>query len=160
MAEYSFRPMTRDDFPMFRHWLAEPHIDGWWQDGETEQRLIEEDMEADLVDMRIAMIDGTPFAFIQDYGAHDFGAPHYADYPKDAGAIDTFLGDPAYLGQGHGSGYIAARLAELRGRYPMVLTDPDPQNTRAIAAYRRAGFRAQEVRPCEDGDLVLVMVHP
>ena len=103
------------------------------------------------------MIDGTPFAYIQDYNAHAFGAPQYADQHADARAIDTFLGDPAYLGQGHGSGYIAARVSELRRSYPIVLTDPDPKNTRAIAAYTRAGFEALDIRPCEDGDPVLVM---
>ena len=117
-------------------------------------------MGEEKVDMRLALCDGTPFAYIQDYYALAFGAPHYADQPKDARAIDTFLGDPAFLGQGHGAGYIAARLAELRSGYPAILTDPDPKNTRAIAAYGRAGFRPLDIRACEDGDPVQVMIHP
>ncbi|MEM9438215.1 MAG: GNAT family N-acetyltransferase [Pseudomonadota bacterium] len=160
MTRYSFEPMTRADLPMFKAWLAHPHIDGWWGEPGTEARLVEEDMGEDKVDMRLALCDGTPFAYIQDYNAHAFGAPHYADQPRDARAIDTFLGDPAFLGQGHGAGYIAARLAELRRNYPTILTDPDPKNDRAIAAYGRAGFRPLDIRPCEDGDPVQVMVHP
>ena len=144
---------------MFRHWLDQPHMEGWWGDSGTESRTVEDDMKGDVVDMRIVEHDGTPFAFIQDYNAHAFGAPQYADQPQDARAIDTFLGDPAYLGQGHGAGFIAARVAELRRHAPCVLTDPDPANTRAIAAYTRAGFRPLDIRPCEDGDPVQVMIH-
>ncbi len=164
MAEYRFRPMTRADLPMFKAWLDQPHMGGWWGDSGTEARLVEEDMGTGLVDMRIVehLEDGhpTPFAYIQDYNAHSFDMPHYADQPADARAIDTFLGDPSYLGQGHGAGYLAARLADLHPTYSTVLTDPDVKNARAIAAYARAGFRRLEVRPCEDGDPVQVMIHP
>lgn len=160
MSDYSFRAITRADLPMFKHWLSQPHIDGWWGDGGTEARLVEDDMDKDVVDMRIAQHDGTDFAYIQDYNAHAFDAPQYSDQPEDARAIDTFLGDPAFLGQRHGAGYIAARVAELRRHYPCVLTDPDPANLRAIAAYTRAGFVPLDIRPCEDGDPVQVMRHP
>lgn len=164
MSDYAFRPMTRADYPRFKDWLAQPHIDGWWAEGGTELRLIEQDMgkpedAPDHVDMRIVEHSGHPFAYIQDYNAHAFGAPHYAGQPDGARAIDTLLGDPAFLGQGHGSGYIAARLSELRRTHPVILTDPDPANTRAIAAYTRAGFRPLARTPCEDGDLVQVMIH-
>ncbi|MEM9853811.1 MAG: GNAT family N-acetyltransferase [Pseudomonadota bacterium] len=159
-ARYGFRPMTRADLPMFKAWLGAPHIGGWWGSSDEEARLALEDMAEDKVDMRLACLGGTPFAYIQDYNAHAFGAPHYADQPRAARAIDTFLGDPEFLGQGHGAGYIAARLSELRSSYQTILTDPDPANTRAIAAYRRAGFRPLDIRPCEDGDPVQVMVHP
>ena len=158
MADYSFTPITHDDLAMFKGWLDQSHIEGWWGDSGTEARLIEDDMGKDVVDMRIVACDDTPFAYIQDYNAHAFGAPQYAHHPKDARAIDTFLGNPDFIGKGHGSGYIAARVAELRRHYPVVLTDPDPANTRAIAAYTRAGFRPDIVTPCEDGDPVQVMI--
>lgn len=164
MPDYVFRPITRADLPMFKDWLAQPHIDGWWGEGGTEARLIEEEFDKDVVDMRIVehvtQTGGAPFAYIQDYNAHAFGAPHYVDQPKTARAIDTFLGDSAYLGKGHGAGYIAARLAQLRRHFPVIVTDPDPKNTRAVAAYTRAGFRPDKIAPCEDGTPVQVMLHP
>ncbi|WP_281985139.1 GNAT family N-acetyltransferase [Thalassorhabdomicrobium marinisediminis] len=159
MFDLTFRPMTRADLPMFRRWLDQPHMGGWWGDSGTEARLVEQDMDKGVVDMRVVEHDGDPFAFIQDYNAHAFGAPHYKGFDKDARAIDTFLGDPAYLGQGYGAGYIAARVADLRRSYPVILTDPDPANTRAIAAYRRAGFTPGPVAPCEDGSPVQVMTY-
>jgi aminoglycoside 6'-N-acetyltransferase len=160
MAEYTFRPLTRDDYPLFHIWLAEPHIAGWWGDAETELSLIEADFDSNVTDMYIVELDGHPFAYVQDYDAHHWPMPQYADLPPKARALDTFVGDPAYLGKGHASGYLAQRLADLRRHYPVVAVDPDPTNTRAIAAYARAGFRHDRVTPCEDGDLVQVMCNP
>lgn len=127
MANYTFRPMTRTDLPMFKHWLDQPHIEGWWGDSGTEARLVEDDMETGKVDMRIVETGGAPFAYIQDYNAHEFGAPHYAGHPADARAIDTFLGDPAYLGKGHGRGYIAARLPRSAAILPGGPHRPRPE---------------------------------
>lgn len=162
MAEYHFRPLTRADFPMIHDWLAQPHIGGWWGDGATETALMAEDMDTDPVptDMRIVELDGRPFAYVQDYNAHHFNMPQYAALPRDSRAMDTFLGDPAYLGRGHAAGYLAQRIAELRRSYPLVAVDPDPTNTRAIHTYARAGLRPRWTVPCEDGDLVTVMTQP
>lgn len=159
MTSYSFRPITPADETMFKGWLSHPHIGDWWGDGDTEWTLIAEEFDTDAVTMSIVETNGQPFAYVQDYNAHHWPMPQYADQPDDARALDTFLGDPAFLGQGHGAGYLAQRLAQLRRRYSTILTDPDPANTRAIAAYTRAGFRPLTVTPCEDGDLVQVMIH-
>ena len=157
--DYGFRKMTRADYPMFQDWLSQPHIGGWWGEGAVELRLIEDEMDGSAVDMRIVTLDGHPFAFVQDYNAHAFGAPQYADQPPQARALDMFLGDPAFLGQGHASGFLRQRATDLAARHGTVLVDPDPANTRAIAAYRRAGFTDLGIRPCEDGTPVLVMRH-
>lgn len=155
--EYRFVPVTRDDFPMLRSWLAEPHMAGWWGDPETEIALIEEDLAGDLCDMRIVWAD-RPFAFVQDYPVRGYGAPHYGHLPDAARAMDMFLGDPAYLGAGHGAGFLRARARELfAAGVPAVVVDPDPANTRAVASYEKAGFRPVGLRPCEDGAEVLVM---
>lgn len=157
---YSFRKITRDDLPLFKSWLDQPHMNGWWGDSGTEARLIEDDLGTDHIDMRIVAYDGCPFAYVQDYNAHHWPMPQYGDLPKAARALDTFLGDPAYLGKGHATGYLRERLGKLVETYPMVVVDPDPKNTRAIATYMRAGFRPAKITPSEDGDPVQVMVHP
>jgi len=159
MPDYAFRRVTRADFPMLHGWLEQPHINGWWGEPNFELHLIEEEIDGTRCHMWIVETDGTPFAFIQNYNAHEYGAPHYAGYPAEAQAMDTFLGDPAFLGQGHAAGYVRARADILLERgAPIVLIDPDPENTRAIAAYGKAGFEKAEIVPCEDGDLVQVMV--
>lgn len=158
MADYRFRPLERGDKGMFCDWLSRPHIGGWWQDGDSEWALLEQDWTLPCLDMRIVELDGVPFAFVQDYPVHHWTMPQYAALPDDARAIDTFLGDPAYLGKGHGSGYLRQRAAQLTARgASLVAVDPDPENTRAIAAYRRAGFTGDLICQGEDGDPVQVL---
>ena len=31
-SDYAFRPMTSNDLPRVRRWLAEPHVMQWWGD--------------------------------------------------------------------------------------------------------------------------------
>ncbi len=160
---YRFEPLTRADFPMLHAWLDQPHIGGWWGDGWTETKLMDEDLFSGKTDMRIVWHapDNRPFAYVQDYDVRAFPMPHYADLPQGARAIDTFLGDPAYLGQGHASGYLRQRATELvAAGAPCCVVDPDPANTRAVATYAKAGFEGDRIAPCEDGDPVRIMTFP
>ena len=157
-AEYRFVPITPEDYPMLRGWLSQPHIDGWWGPPDHEIALIEGDRAARKTDMRIVWAD-RPFAYVQDWDVHQEGVPQFADQPRGTRAMDTFLGDPAYLGQGHAARYLRARALQLLAAgAPVVGVDPDPANLRAIAAYERAGFAGDRVVPCEDGDPVRVMI--
>ena len=154
---YEFRKVAGGDYPMLRRWLAEPHIEGWWGTPDEELALIEQDIATGPTDMRIVSLDGQPFAFVQDYPAQHWPMPQYFDFPKDTRAIDTFLGDPAFLGQGHASGYLRQRALELLAVYPKVVIDPSADNVRAVRAYRAAGFTGEKIVPCEDGEPVVVM---
>ncbi len=157
---YTFRPLTRADYPLIRGWLDQPHVGGWWGDSAIEIALMEEDFGNGPTVMRIVELDGNPFAFVQDYPAHHWPAPQFADQPRDARAIDTFLGDPAYLGQGHVKRYLHQRSEHLIAKgYSAIVVDADPTNTRALAAYRGAGFVPVAERVCDDGDMVLVMTY-
>jgi aminoglycoside 6'-N-acetyltransferase len=155
--DYRFVPLTRADIPMLRGWLSEPHIGGWWGDPETEIALIEGDLDGGDCRMHVVHA-GAPFAFVQDWGVHEARVPQFADTPAGTRGVDTFLGDPAYLGRGHARRYMRAYAKRLLAAgAPRVVTDPDPKNTRAVAAYRAAGFRGDAIRPCEDGSPVLVL---
>ena len=157
-ADYDFRKLTRADYPMVRGWLKQPHVAAWWGNAKTELALFDRDLDGGATDMRIVELNGHPFAYVQDYDAHDPEMPHYADLPREARGLDTFLGDPAYLGQGHGTRYLAQRARQLlEAGAPMVAVDPSPRNTRAIAAYGRAGFRPRTVAADAAGVPVQVM---
>lgn len=160
MADYAFRPITPDDRAMFVAWLASPHIGGWWQNGETEWALVAEEFDTGRVDMRVVEHDGQPFAFIQDYDVRTWAMPQYADLPEGARAVDTFLGDAAFIGRGHGAGYLRARTDHLLEGFPLLAVDPSPDNTRAIRAYAAAGFAPRRTIAGEDGTPVTVMTRP
>ncbi len=147
---------------MIRDWLSQPHIGGWWGDGWVETKLMDEDLFSGKTDMRIVWHVPTsrPFAYVQDYDVRAWPAPQYADLPEGARGLDTFLGDPDYLGKGHASGYLSARAAQLTtAGAPVIAVDPDPENARAIATYARAGFEGDRITPCEDGDPVRIMLY-
>ena len=155
---YTFPRLTRDDYPLMRGWLAQPHVRAWWGDPDQEIALIDEDIDTGPTDMRLVALAGQPFAYVQDYPAHHWPMPHYAGFPAGTRAVDTFLGDPAFLGQGHAGRYLRQRCGELLdGGATAVVIDPDPDNERAVRAYRRAGFVPRGIAPSEDGDPVLVM---
>ncbi len=159
--DYAFRPLVRSDRRLFDDWLAQPHIGGWWGDAATEWALIEEDWATanTATDMRIVELDGHPFAYVQDFEVHTYPMPHYAQLPNGAHGMDSFLGDPAYLGQSHGAGFLRQRARQLLAAgAPLIAVDPDPDNTRAIAAYEAAGFRGDTVLPNEDGSPARVML--
>lgn len=135
---YRFRRVSSGDLPLLEAWQRLPHVAEWW-DGSTVY-----DAE-DLTDPRLALwlveYDGRPFAFMQDYDVHGWPDHHFSFLPPGARGIDQFIADPAMVGIGHGSAFIRARLEELfDAGVPAVGTDPHPDNARAIAAYRKAGF--------------------
>jgi aminoglycoside 6'-N-acetyltransferase len=155
---YTFPRLTRADYPLMRDWLAQPHVRAWWGDPDEEIALIDEDIDTGPTDMRLVVLDGHPFAYVQDYPAHHWPLPQYAGFPPGARGVDTFLGDPAYLGRGHAARYLRQRCGALLAEgATAVVIDPSPDNERAVRAYRRAGFVACGIAPCEDGDPVLVM---
>lgn len=137
-APYSFRPVTTDDLARLAAWRAEPHVRQWWGDGEPLDA-------AGLADPRVARWivahDGEPFAYLQDYTVHGWADHHFFDLPAGSRGIDQYIGLPWMIGRGHGSAFIRLWVDRLfAAGAPVVATDPDPENGRAIAACEKAGF--------------------
>ncbi len=74
--------------------------------------------------------------------------------------IDQLIAMPDRLGQGLGTRMVRAFLARLFAdpRVTSVQVDPDPTNARAIAAYRKAGFRDVSVVTTQDGPALLMRI--
>ena len=155
--EYRYVPLTRADLPMLEGWLAEPHVARWWGSPPSEVALLKEELASGKVDMRIVHADA-PFAYVQDYRLDAFDAPFAADLPEGARGLDMFLGDPAYLGQGHAAAFLRQRAqALIADGAPCVAVDPDPANERARKAYARAGFRDRGLTQDLEGQPVWLM---
>jgi aminoglycoside 6'-N-acetyltransferase len=136
---YTFRAATMADLPLLRMWQRQPHVAEWWGSDEPYEA-------DDLADSRVARwivsTAGRAFAYMQDYAVHGWPDHHFAGLPDGSRGIDQYIGEPDMVGLGHGSAFIAARLAALfAAGAPVVATDPHPDNGRAIAVYRRLGFR-------------------
>jgi len=160
---YALHEMGRADLPMLADWLATPHAVAWWGDPAEQLALVTEDLDEPLMDQRIACLGARPFGYLQSYPAHAWpaGAPHLADFPVGTVAVDCFVGPVDMLGRGHGSAMLRLYADHLIGRGAQeVVIDPDPENERAVRAYRRAGFQDVALRPDCDGDMTLVMRYP
>ena len=138
-APYTFRAAELADLDLLRGWQRHPHVSAWWDDDDPFDA-------ADLADPRveqwIVMYDGVPFAYMQDYAVHGWDSHPFAHLPARARGIDQFIGPPEMVGKGHGPAFIASRMRDLFAKgVPLIVTDPDPRNLRAVAAYRKLGFR-------------------
>lgn len=135
-SKYTFRRAIVSDLTCLNAWRQTAPVAEWWDD----------DFEADdLNDPRVApwivSLDH-PFAYIQDYDVHGWADHYFAHLPPGSRGIDQFIGVPDMLNQGHGATFIAMHVGHLfEAGAPMVATDPDPRNARAIAAYEKVGFK-------------------
>lgn len=154
MPDHVFRPVTEADLPMLADWLRQPRVAEWWQSPGREIRLIREDLGHMVLRQVIACRGDTALGYAQYYPAHHWPAPHYADLPGDAIAIDVF-GSPH--GWGQGGAWLRA-LGDLLLRDASVLAiDPHPDNLRAIRAYEKAGFSGNRIATDGEGLTVRVM---
>ncbi|MBK8323489.1 MAG: GNAT family N-acetyltransferase [Betaproteobacteria bacterium] len=160
---FRFRPLGEPHLRLLRKWLLRPHVAAWWDRDWTVAKLREHYLErVDEPRATRAWIaeHGPEFVgFIQRYWVMGSGEGWWED-ETDPGAvgIDLFLADGHRLGQGLGSAMIRAFLEMLfeDGSVTVVQTDPAPGNARAIAAYRKAGFREGGVVATPDGPALLL----
>lgn len=136
---YRFRKATFNDLALLKAWQSHSHVREWWDSAEPYS-------EADMADTRVARwivsIADRPFAFMQDYTVHGWEDHHFASLPKGSRGIDQYIGAPKMLGVGHGSAFIGARMQVLFNEgAPVIATDPHPENERAIAVYKKLGFK-------------------
>lgn len=161
MPRYSFRRMTEADRPLLRQWLATPDAAAWWGALDEEMENLAADLHEPGMRLWIVSLDETPFAFLQDYTPGLWPDHPFHDMPAGSYGIDQTIGVPALLGQGHGSAFIRQHVQTLfAAGAPCVVTDPDPQNARAIRAYEKAGFTRIGERDTPWGRCLLMEARP
>ncbi len=156
-AAYDFRPMSAADLPLIRRWLAQPHVSEWWHDPAEQFELVSGDLDHPDVAQFIVAADEKPFAYLQCYHLSDWNTG-FGPQPAGTRGLDQFIGEYDMVGRGHGSAFIQA-LAEqlLAAGTPRVVTDPDPDNARAIRAYEKAGFLKDRLVETPDGPALLMV---
>jgi len=154
---YQFRPMSVDDLPLLRRWLAIPHVAEWWGDPDEQFGLVSGDLDEPAMDQYIVETGGAPFGYLQCYRLTDWNTDFGAQ-PEGTRGVDQLIGPPDMIERSHGSGFMHQFARELlANRTPRVVTDPDPKNTRAIRAYEKAGFARYKLLDTPDG-ISLLMV--
>jgi aminoglycoside 6'-N-acetyltransferase len=157
--EYAFRPMTSGDLPLIRRWLETPEVVRWWGQPDEQYALVAGDLGHPDMDQFIVALDDGPFGYIQCYALSTWNQGFGLQPPGTRG-IDQFIGEPDMIGRGHGRGVIR-QFADglLRSGIPRVVTDPAPDNGRAVRAYTRAGFQSDRIVDTPDGPALLMVRH-
>lgn len=147
----AFTPVTLADLPMLADWLERPHWREWWGDPETELGYIRDMIEGRDTSCRpfLFRLDGQAAGYIQVWNVGPHQIPAWADenpwlmeLPAEAVGVDLSLADGASLSKGIGSAVLRRFSETLRSQgHHTIVIDPDPENGRAVAAYRKAGFR-------------------
>jgi aminoglycoside 6'-N-acetyltransferase len=156
-SQYQFRAMKPADLPLVRDWLTRPHVTEWWGDPDEQFGLVREDMSHPAMDQYIVATGGKSFGYLQCYRMTEWNTG-FGPQPEGARGIDQMIGEADMVNCGHGSAFIRVFIEELLARgTPRIVTDPDPNNARAIRAYEKAGFVADKLVDTPDG-IALLMV--
>lgn len=152
-GEFTFRRLTRADFPLLAGWLARPHVARWWNH-EFSDDAIERDFGPTVdgderSEDHLALLDERPIGLIQYSRFADY--PEYVDevapvteVPAGAVSIDYLVGDPELVGRGVGTAMIGAfveRIWRVDPTATCVIVPVNSGNERSWRALRSAGFR-------------------
>jgi RimJ/RimL family protein N-acetyltransferase len=141
--------MAPDDLALVHRWLGEAHVAEWWGEASPYETMVETWSARvdgrDPVTPWMMEIEGVPVGFIQWYRVAD-----EADWfpgvaiPDGTVAVDLAIGDPDYVGRGHGRRLLLEFchhvLRSVAPDSPEVWIDPSPRNEAAIRSYQAAGF--------------------
>ena len=150
--------MTAADLPLLHRWLNEPHVVQWWGEPAAQFDLVSGDLADPAVEQFIVMKNETPFAYLQCYDPEAWAVTWIGAQPRNSRCIDQFIGEVDMVGRGHGSSFIRAFVDDLLLKgIPRILTDPAPDNERAIRAYEKAGFRREHMVETPGGAALLMV---
>src|SRR4051812_29487215 len=105
MPDYVFRPVSDADLAMIRGWLETPEVVRWWGLPGEQFALVSGDLEHPDMEQFIVVTDGQAFGYIQCYVLRTWNQG-FGSHPPGTRGIDQFIGVPAMIGRGHGSGFI------------------------------------------------------
>ncbi len=143
----TLRAATMADLDLLKRWDEKPHVvesdpnDDWHWEKEL-------DRSVPWREQLIAEADGVPIGFVQIIDPAEEESHYWGDAPANLRAIDIWIGEEAYLGQGHGTEIM--RMAIDRCFAPpevtAIIIDPLVSNTRSHRFYQRLGFAPVERR--------------
>jgi aminoglycoside 6'-N-acetyltransferase len=158
--DYAFRPMASGDLAMVRRWLETPEVVRWWGRPDEQYQLVSGDLDHPDMDQFIVSLGGHPFGYIQCYALSTWNAS-LGNHPPGTRGIDQFIGVSDMIGRGHGSGFIRQFVdGLLKSGTPRIVTDPDPDNGRAVRAYEKAGFAKDRMVDTPDGPALMMVRNP
>jgi len=156
-----FEPLSEADFPLLHKWLNSPHVADRWDGAKSLEEVhskYQDKISSDWQQAFIVSKNSSRFGYIQSYRSSHAGENWWPNEPETTVGIDQFIGDAQSLGKGLGTAMVKEfsdwLLQQLNTA--KVITDPSPSNTRAVACYRKAGFKDVGVVTTPDGTALLM----
>lgn len=160
----SFRRLRHPDLRLVHRWLHEPHVARWWYADAGDFDEVSAKYSAYIegrepVEPYLVLHDGRPAGYVQSYRVAD--DEEYAGLVgiENAAGIDLFIGERDLLYRGLGPRIIRRFLQEIvfaDGSVRVCIIDPEPENTAAIRAYRKVGFRHFKTANTSEGPAYLM----
>lgn len=152
------RKATPEDAALLEYWDTQPHVieaGGAW---ESFDWAVEIPRQLDWRELLIAEADGRPIGMLQIIDPDREETHYWGKVGAGFRAIDIWIGEPDFLGQGRGTGIM--RLAIDRcfasPQVRAILIDPLARNERAIRFYQKLGFRTVERRFFGEDDCLVM----
>ncbi len=158
---FSFRRITNDDLTLLHDWLKRPHVAERWDctmDLPTVQKKYQVHISSQNVFGYLALLHGSPVGYVQSYDATSVGDGWWPDAKPGTWGIDQFLASEEDLGKGLGTELVrqfSEFVFEVHNA-SNIITDPAPENKRAIRCYEKAGFAVQGRVNTPDGPAILM----
>jgi aminoglycoside 6'-N-acetyltransferase len=148
------RRATEADADLLVAWHADPEVSRFWDDETFTRAQVLERLRHEPLDAWIVEAGGEPVGYLQSWWEED---------EPLRGGLDMFL-VPAARGRGLGPDAARALAAHLlREGWAHVTVDPYAWNERAVAGWRKAGFREVSRHPPDEehtAEWVLMVFEP
>lgn len=148
-----FETLNELHFPLLTKWFNRPHVQEFyslhaWTLEEVRSKYTPYIQKEKPLNCFIAYIDGTPFAFIQDYALKDFPWPEQnftAEIIQKSAGIDLFIGKVSMLNKGLGTELLKVFLqTHVWPRYDFCVVDPEIRNVASQRFFHKCGFRVHK----------------
>jgi aminoglycoside 6'-N-acetyltransferase len=152
-SQIVLRDATMGDLDLLLHWEKQPHMletvgEGWgWAEDLKHNPPWREQLIAELA--------GKAIGFLQIIDPAAEETHYWGEVAANLRAIDIFIGEVEYLGQGYGTLMMQQALERCFAdpKVRAVLVDPLPTNSRAHKFYEKIGFKFVEERIMPENDL-------
>lgn len=158
---FNFRLLTEADFALMFDWLNRPHVSEMW-DGPITYEQVSEKYMKNIQDPNvfcfIVEYKNKPIGYIQNYNAPKVGGGWWPNEPEGTWGVDQFIGEEELIGKGLGSLFLQEFSDQMltSPKVNRVITDPAPQNSKAIRSYEKAGFTKLGIIKTPDGPSLLM----
>ena len=148
-STFIFKSLTQNDLPMLFEWFKQPYIEELWKEPKNfeifKSKYMKHITSQDIAPF-IAYIKDTPVAYIKYHHTNedDRAIVHDFAIPEKSIGFDLFIGNPEHLNKGYGTTLLKEFIAFVKANEPdcqAIIIDPATDNDRAIACYKKVGFK-------------------